>query len=86
MQRPRGARLKSLFSPLKLLCDGTGKAKYPAWQCDSWRRTNSRNEIDELFKLFKKKLDTDGDGRTDFTTKEAIEFVGEVVVVVAKRL
>lgn len=48
--------------------------------------SGSRNEIEALFKSFKKKLDTDGDGKTDFTTKEAIEFVGEVVVLVATRL
>lgn len=48
--------------------------------------SGSKNEIEALFKSFKRKLDTDGDGKTDFTTKEAIEFVGEVVVVIAKRL
>lgn len=48
--------------------------------------SGSRNEIEALFKSFKRKLDTDGDGKQDFTTKEAIEFIGEVVVVVATRL
>lgn len=47
---------------------------------------DSKDEIAELFKSFKEKLDTDGDGQTDFTKKEALEFIGEVVVVVAKRL
>lgn len=48
--------------------------------------SGSKNEIEDLFKSFKQKLDSDGDGTSDFTTKEAIEFIAEVIVVVAKRL
>jgi hypothetical protein len=48
--------------------------------------SGSKNEVEDLFKSFKQKLDSDGDGTSDFTTKEAIEFIAEVIVVVAKRL
>ena len=48
--------------------------------------SDSKDEIDVLFKSFKKKLDSDGDGQSDFTSREAIEFIAEVIVVVARRL
>ena len=48
--------------------------------------SDSKDEIDVLFQSFKKKLDTDGDGQSDFTSREAIEFIAEVIVVVATRL
>ena len=46
----------------------------------------AQDELAELLASFKRKLDTDKDGVTDFTKKEALEFAGEALVVVLKRL
>ncbi len=46
----------------------------------------AKDELEALLASFKRKLDTNQDGVTDFTKKEALEFAGEALVVILKRL
>jgi len=47
---------------------------------------DARAEIVGLWGDWKSKWDTDGDGKPDLSPAEATEFLGKVLVVVAKRL
>lgn len=48
--------------------------------------TDSRSDIEKLYDSFKAKHDTDGDGQSDWTPKEALEFFAEVLMVVLQRI
>ena len=48
--------------------------------------TDSRSDIEKLYDSFKSKHDTDGDGQSDWTPKEALEFFAEVLMVVLQRI
>jgi hypothetical protein len=48
--------------------------------------TDSRSDIEQLYDSFKAKHDTDGDGASDWTPKESLEFASEVLMVVLQRI
>jgi hypothetical protein len=47
---------------------------------------DSQSDLTALYKSFKQKLDTDGDGVSDLTKKEILELLAEVIFVIVKRL
>lgn len=70
----------SVGKHLKPIAGGIKKVVSVATQDDT------KDELDKLYKSFRHKLDTDGDGKSDFEKKEMVEFLGEALLVIVKRL
>lgn len=47
---------------------------------------DSRSDIEKLYDSFKSKHDSDSDGKSDWTPEEAVQFFGEVLMLILTRV